>query len=233
MATPSPRELANIRKAMTGAARTLAQLERTIPTLKARAIRAVQIEGKRAHLRMYERYAKEHYANDAGMVVRISPFGEKWARRKKRLRLDPRRGVARKGILKQIKSPLGFVKQPTGFTIDLLRPALTITGRATVGKSLRALHTAKRAKAFAALGAMGVVFQETNRRSFAVNDYMPHFVAAKAPGLGALARADVALIQRAMRDSVRERIEKVKGTARKALTAEAASKLVLRLDRIA
>lgn len=229
----TPKELANLRKAMTGAARSLAQLERTIPTLKRRLIRAVQIEGKRAHLRMYERYSKSRFADSDGMLQSISPFGAAWAKRKRRLRLDSRRGVARKGVLKQIRSPLGFVKHPQGFTIDLLRPALTITGRATVGKSLRALHSKKRAKELAAIGAMGVVFKTTSKRSFAVNDYMPHFADAKAPGLGTLARADVAALNKATRDAVRERIEKVKGTARKALTAEAASKLVLRLDRIA
>lgn len=229
----TPKELANLRKAMTGAARSLAQLERTIPTLKRRTIRAVQLEGKRAHLCMYQRYAQSRFANKEGVLQSIAPFGAAWGQRKRRLRLDPRRGVARKGILKQIRSPLGFIKHPSGFTIDLLRPALTITGRATVGKSLRALHTQKRAKALAALGAMGVVFQQSAKRSFAVNDYMSHFADAKAPGLGTLARADVVAIRKAVRDAVRERIARVKGTARAALTAEAASKLVLRLDRIA
>lgn len=184
--------MANLRRASAATKRDLERFKRAVSTVHDRALRALHIEGKRVHKLIATRFAVGNYANATGAVVPIKNHGAAWAKRKARLKLDPRRGIARKGVLKQLKSPFGFIPQPKGFTIDLKAPALTITGRATVGKSLRATAVARgTARAFdGTLTSLGIKFSVTGNRSFAVNDYVDAFADAKAPGLGALADAD-------------------------------------------
>lgn len=203
----SARDLANLRRAAAATKRDLARFRRAVATVEARAVQAAHVAGKRAHKAMYDRYGAGQYANKAGNVTNIKPFGKAWATRKARLNLDPRPGVARKGILKQIRSPLGFAKAPKGFVIDLKAPALTITGRATVGRSRRAIAVAKGTSR--AAGVTGVKFSLTNRRSFFVNDYIDHFTDDKAPGLGSLADDDRAAVGAAVRDALQKHLSGV------------------------
>lgn len=214
-----------------GAARTAREFERAVTGLRQRIIRAVQVGGREVFKRMHTRFATGFYANKAGRIVPISPYGPAWGKRKLQLGLDLRPGIARKGILKTVRSPLAFVKQPRGFDIDLARPNLTITGRATLGKSARNI-AGKRITVGREVVGMAFARKVTNRRSFAVNRYIGHFADAKAPGLGNIATRDVVYLNGQARNAAAEHIARIRGASKRALAGKALARVTLRLDRL-
>jgi hypothetical protein len=218
-------ELANLRRATQGARRTLRQFERAAAQVQKKAIAAAQVEGKRAHLAMARRYLQEQYANAAGAEVRIKNYGAAWRARKARLGLRMERGQARRGVYKQVRSPLGFVKIERGFTIDLERPGLTVTGRATLSSATRTINTTRNNR----LGVLGFVIKKTNRRSFYVNDYLAFFSAAKAPGLGSITQNERRAINDAARQAVTRHIQGITNAATLQLSKDAAARIVVRL----
>ncbi len=224
-------DIGDIRRAASGAARNLRQFTRAISGIRARLIRAVHSGGREVFKLMYVRHSIGVYANAAGVVVPITPYGTPWGKRKAQLGLDLRPGIARKGVLKTIRSPLAFVKRSNGFDIDLTRPNLTITGKATLGKSKRNL-AGKRVVRDGGIVAIGVIRKLTNRRSFAVNSYLGHFADSKAPGLGNIANTDVELIRLRVGQAIAEHLASVKGMARRVLSGKAQSIFKLRLDRV-
>lgn len=214
--------IGDIRRAAMGAARTQREFERAVTGIRNRMIRAVQVAGREVYKRMYTRYGQGFYVNKAGKVVRIKPYGAEWGAMKQALKLDMRPGVARKGILKTIRSPLGFIKRSNGFDIDLTRPNLTITGRARV----KAKANSRDKKGRFLKGAAGV------RGSFVVNEYIGAFADEKAPGLGNIADRDVAFIRAAANKAASDFIARVRGASKRALTGKALAKITLRLDRM-
>jgi hypothetical protein len=189
------------------------------------------VHGRTAHKEMAAWFGIGKYAGADGNLHRIKPYGDKWGKRKKRLGLDSRRGVARKGVLKTMNAPAGFVRNPNGFEIDLHKPDITVTGRATLGKSKRALAgkriIAGKGKNRAVVG-IGVKLLNTNRRSFRVNSYLDHFVNAKAPGLKALSKAQIEHIQRKVAEAIKQEIERVMATGSRVLSRR--DRLRLRID---
>jgi hypothetical protein len=224
-------DIGDIRRATSGATQSLRAFQRALAAVKQRAVRAAQIAGREVFKRMYTRFAQGFYANKAGQIVPIAPYGDAWGKRKEQLGLDKRRGVARKGILKTIRSPLAFIKYPSGFSIDLTRPNLTITGRATLGKAMRNL-AGKRVIKDKSVVAVGVTRLLTNRRSFAVNSYIGHFADQKAPGLGNIARRDSVYINGQINEAVAQHIGNLKGASKRQLSGKAAALITLRLDRM-
>lgn len=236
-------DIGDIRHAVSGATRSLRAFQRALAAVKSRAVRAAQVAGREVFKRMYTRFAQGFYANKTGQIVPIGAYGPAWGKRKKDLKLDLRRGVARKGILKTVRSPLAFIKYPSGFSIDLTRPNITVTGRATLGKSLRNLagktlfrHGDGRLLNVSGSGAQIVARlvdrKVTNRRSFAVNSYIGHFADAKAPGLGNIAIRDQVYINGAINQAVAQHIGNLKGAAKQQLAGKARALIRLRLDRM-
>lgn len=223
--------IGDIRRAAMGAARTQRQFQRAITGLRNRMVREAQVSGREVFKRMHTRYAQGFYADKAGRIVPIRPYGPKWAKRKAELGLDMRPGVARRGILKTVRSPLAFIKRPRGFDIDLTRPNLTVTGKATLGKSARNL-AGKRIVIGREVVGMAFTRKVTNRRSFRVNAYIGAFAGRKAPGLGNIARRDVAYIVGNVNKAAARHIAQVKGAAQQQLTGKALAKITLRLDRL-
>jgi hypothetical protein len=197
-------------------------------------IRAAQLEGREVHKRNARRYARGQYANRRGGLAMIAPYGLRHGVRKAALNLDMRRGVMRKGILKTMRSPLAFVKTPTGFVIDLSLPNITVTGRASIKKVLRTI-AGKRIIAGTGRNrrvvGTGVKRVRTNRRSFRVNTYIGHFADQKAPGLGSITKADERAINRAMKRAVDAHLATVRG-ATKGLTRDAAALVRVDMTRI-
>lgn len=226
--------LGSIRRAESGATRSLREFEKAVRGIKRVMVRAVQVEGKRVHKRNARRYARSQYANRRGGLKRIKSYGVKWGKRKAQLGLDKRRGVARKGILKTVKSPKSFRKTDNGFVIDYERPDITVTGRATLGKSKRSIAGKRiiegKGAARQVIG-IGVKFQNTNRRSFRVNNYIGHFADQKAPGLGSITRKDEKAIDKEAVEAVDKHVRSVKGASR-ALTKQARTKITLKLGRL-
>jgi hypothetical protein len=227
-------ELGQIRRVGSGATRSLRDFRRALTGVRRIMIKAVQLEGREVHKRNARRYARGQYADRSGALRSIRPYGPQHAKRKARLRLDMRPGVMRKGILKTMQSPLGFVRRPDGFMIDLNLPNITVTGRATVGKSKRAI-AGKRVLAGRGKNrkvvAIGVNILKTNRRSFRVNDYIGHFADAKAPGLGNITMADQRAINKAGKEAIEKHLQTIQGASR-ALSARAAIKLKLDVRRM-
>lgn len=228
--------IGDIRRASMAATRSVRAFDRAVTALQQRAVRAAQVAGREVFKRMYTRYGQGYYADKAGRIVPIRPFGSDWRKRKEKLGLDPRRGVARKGILKTIRSPLAFVRATKGFRIDLKRPNLTITGRATLRSALRNLAgkaiVEGKGKDRKVVG-LAVKRRKTNKRSFAVNSYIGHFADGKAPGLGNIATRDYVYINGAVNEAIVDHIARVKGAAKQVLSGKARARIVLRLDRVA
>lgn len=228
--------IGDIRRASMGATRSVRAFQRAVAALKQRAVRAAQVAGREVFKRMGTRFATGFYADKAGRIVPITPYGAAWGKRKAKLGLDPRPGVARKGILKTVRSPLAFVRQPSGFSIDLARPNLTITGKATLRSALRNLAgkaiVEGKGKDRKVVG-FAVNRRKTNKRSFAVNSYIGAFADSKAPGLGNIATRDHVYINGKVNDAIVDHIAKVKGAAKQVLHGKAKALIVLRLDRVA
>lgn len=227
--------IGDIRRASMGATRSVRGFQRAIAGVKQRAVQAAQLAGREVFKRMGTRYAMGFFADKAGRIVAIRPFGTAWGKRKEQLGLDPRRGVARKGILKTVRSPLAFVRQPSGFTINLGRPNLTITGKATLSSALRNLAGKAIIEGKGAnrkVVGLAVKRRKTNKRSFAVNSYIGAFADEKAPGLGNIANRDRVYVEGAVNDAVVAHIARLKGAAKQVLTGKARALITLRLDRV-
>lgn len=221
-------DLSSVRTAQSGAARDLAAFRRALKGLQRIGVRAAQVHGRTAHKLMWAWFGVGKYAGKDGNLRDIKPYGDKWGRRKKRLGLDMRPGVARKGILKTLRSPAGFVRIPKGFEIDLHKPDITVTGRATVGKSKRNLAGKRiigKIDGKRAVIGIGLRTLNTNRRSFRVNNYLDHFVDAKAPGLKALSKAQLEHIRRKVAEAVDAEIERVIATGSRVLNRRDATRL--------
>lgn len=224
-------DIGDIRRAASGATRRLRDFKRAVAGIRQRVLREVQVSGRIVFKLMHTRYGIGVYANAAGAVVPIRPYGLVWGKRKAQLSLDLRPGVARKGILKTVRSPLAFVKRANGFDIDLTRPNLTVTGRATLGKAMRNI-AGKRRVVDGGVASIAIRRLKTDKRSFAVNNYIGPFADRKAPGLGNIAKTDTQLIRTRVGAAVADHIAKVKGMGRKVLTGRALSIFRLRLDRV-
>ena len=226
--------LASIRTVESGATRSLRDFERALKTIKRVMVKAAQVEGRKAFKRMGARYATSAYANRRGVLGRIKPYSARHGKRKRALKLDMRPGVMRKGILKTIQSPKAFIKTDGGFIIDLEKPDITITGRATLGKSQRNL-AGKRliGKLDGKRQVIGISIkaQVTNRRSFRVNNYIGHFADRKAPGLGSITTGDERKLIDAVTEASREHLRSIKGASRY-LSRNAAAKLELKIGRL-
>jgi hypothetical protein len=225
-------DLGDIRRAAMGAAREVREFDAALRALRRRLIRAMQIEGLRSAKEFAARFERLGlFANKNGALQRVKPYGDAWGKRKKRLGLDSRRGVARKGVLKTMRAPAGFARTTTGFEIDLKKPDITVTGRATVGKSRRNLAgkriIAGKGKSRAVIG-IGLRTLNTNRRSFRVNNYLDHFVNAKAPGLKALSKGQLLRIQREVKAAIEEDIQRTLTTASRKLSLR--DRIRLRID---
>lgn len=236
-------DIGDIRHATSGATRQLRVFQRAVSAVKQRAVRAAQIAGRTVFKRMYTRFATGFYANKTGQIVPIAPYSDAHGQRKRQLGLDSRRGVMRKGVLKTVRSPLAFVNIPSGFSIDLLRPNITVTGRATLGKGMRNLagktlfrHSDGRLLNVSGKGAQIVARLVnrtlTNKRSFAVNSYIGHFADDKAPGLGNIATRDRVYINGQINESVAQHLGNLKGATKRQLAGKAAALITLRLDRM-
>lgn len=209
--------IGDIRKIEAGAARTLRDFERGIKTVERRMVKAAQIRGRKAFKKISKRYERSIFVNRRGKVSRLGKYSKKHGRRKHRLNLSIRRGHMREGISKQVKSPKAFRKTKKGFVISLEAPDLTVTGRATVGKSMRTLvgkrilgkHGGKRT-------VIGAHFkkQNTDRSSFRVNRYLDHYAAQKADGLGSISQADEKKLEREVSDAAVAHIQAIRGAKR-------------------
>ncbi len=237
-------DIGDIRRAASGAARELKQFNTAARALRKRVVRAVQTEGRRKVFKnLHTRYEQERYADSRGLVKRIGAYGSKWRRRKIRLGLDLRRGVARKGIIKAVRSPRAFVKTPKGFVIDIEAADITVTGRSSVAR----LTGRKGGPVFLAgkrvitgkgkdRQVSAILLKQTpksNRRSFRVNNYIRHFAKRKAPGLGNMTSQERAFLLRVARDTALQHLQGIKGAASRRLGQKAFAKLVIRLDRVA
>lgn len=209
-------QLGQIRRVESGATRSLREFRKALAGLKRISVKAVQLAGRDAHKRNARRYARGQYADNRGGLVRIKPYSAKHGKRKAALKLDLRRGVMRKGILKTMQSPKAFIRLQNGFTLDLEAPNLTVTGRATIGKSKRALAGKRILEGKGKdrrVVAIGVKVQKTNRRSFLVNNYLDHFTDQKAPGLGNITRSDERDIEKRRREAVDQHLATIQGAA--------------------
>lgn len=226
---------ANIRAVVSGAKRRVSDFQRALKEIKRIKIRETQKAGKDAARNIATRYKFERYADDTGQVRQIRPYGAAWGKRKAQLKLDDRRGVARGGILKQVQSPLIYSALQDGFDIDIKRPNLTITGRATLGRSLRTLAGKAvvsgkgRQRAIVALTFKRV---KTSKRSFLVNAYIDHFADQKAPGLGNLSNDDLTMIETRANDAIAQHLEAVGSAGSRFLRRGAAAKLRIDLRRM-
>lgn len=202
-------ELASVRRAMMGAARELKQFKNALAGVDRRAVRGIQQGAHDLRKSFANRYGLlALYSDSRGVLRRIRMYGVEWGKRKAKLTLDMRPGVARKGVLKTLQSPRIIITVPRGFVFDLMEPDLTITGRSTVGRSARNLAGRRiiegKGKSRQVVG-MGVTRRVTNRSSFRVNNYIDHFAQLKAPGLGSIATSDLgklmdAAVQAALND---------------------------------
>lgn len=226
--------LGNIRKVESGSTKSLREFEKAVRSVKRVMVKASQVEGRKVFKRNARRYARGQYANRRGALVRIKDHGPKWKRRKQQLKLDKRRGVARKGVLKTVQSPKAFIKNKDGFTIDYERPNITVTGRATLGKSQRNL-AGKRilGEVDGRRQVVGTAIKSlvTNRRSFRVNAYIGHFADQKAPGLGSITTADVKGINKASAQAVDKHVQSIRGASR-VLSKRAAAKIEIKLGKL-
>lgn len=227
---------ANIRSVVSGAKRQLKDFQRALAEIRRIKIRETQRAGRIVHRRMGERYERGEFANDAGNVVKIQPYGAKWAKRKAQLKLDMRNGVARKGIVRQVKSPLSYLDRPDGCDFDIKRPNMTVTGRATLGKSLRTIAgkaiVSGRGKSRKVVGYQ-LKRGKTNKRSFLVNSYIDHFADQKARGLGSLANEDLAFMEDSANAKIAEHLASVQSASRKYLSGKARAMLRVDLRRLA
>lgn len=229
-------ELSSIRKAASGAAKELRDFERAVKALRKRVVRGAQQRARTTQKRMVARYERLGlFADRRGALRKIRPFGQKHRKRKRQLKLDMRRGIMRKGVLKTIKSPRAILRTPGGFIFDLKAPGITVTGRATVGKSKRSLAGKRiisgKGKSRAVIG-IGVKVQVTNRRSFRVNSYIDHFADSKAPGLGTLSREDIQDLDEAAQKAADEHIKSLTWAARAKLGKKGFLSIEKRIDKV-
>jgi len=229
-------ELGDIRKAASGATRDIKKFERALAQLRRRGVRAIQQEAQVMRKTMANRYQRLGlYADKRGALRRIRKPGKKWNDRKKDLKLDPRPGIARKGVLKTLQSPRVISKRTHGFVYDLKIPAITVTGRATLGKSERNV-AGKRimggtGKTRSVIGT-AVKRMVTNRRSFAVNSYIDHFADMSAPGLGSLSGEDKKKLDRVALEAVNKHLADLGEAGRRRLGDTSMLKFTVRSERL-
>ena len=175
-----------------GEAAILASFERVLAKMRATIIRKLQAEGKRIHREMAGAFEGERYADEGGKVHQIKSYGGAWGKYKSAHGLDMRRGHARTGIAKAIKSSAGFIPSPVGFTIDYKAAAAGLTVRERAGER------SKRRRAWVKGPMFGKGSRKTKRgrlRTFIVSEYLRHFEQAKAPGLGSLTKEQRARLE--------------------------------------
>ena len=168
-----------------GEAAILASFERVLLRMKANIIRKLQAEGRRIHAEMASAFEGERYADEGGKVHQIKSYGGAWGDYKSEHGLDLRRGHARIGIAKAVKSKAGFIPTPSGFRVDYKIAAAGIVTRE------KASERSKRRRAWAKGPMFGKGSRNTKRgrlHTFLVSAYIRHFEQAKAPGLGSLSR---------------------------------------------
>ncbi|MCZ7604840.1 MAG: hypothetical protein M5U25_01955 [Planctomycetota bacterium] len=230
------RDLGDLRRAAMGAAREVREFDAALRALRRRLLRAMQLEARTIAKMFAARYERLGlYANTSGALQKVKPYGDKWGKRKKRLGLDSRRGIARKGVLKTLKSPRIITKTARGFVFDPKIPDITITGRATVGKSLRALAGKRiigKIDGKRAVVGIGIKHQVTNRRSFRVNNYIDHFADLKARGLGSLARVDFDRMRKARHAEYDKWVSELSASARRRLAGRDLLRIMFRLKKL-
>lgn len=229
-------ELGDIRKAASGATRDVKKFERALAQLKRRGVRAIQQEAQTMRKTMANRYQRLGlYADKRGVLRRIRKPGKKWQDRKKALKLDPRPGIARKGVLKTLQSPRIIVKTTRGFIYDLKQPDITVTGRATLGKSKRNVAGKRllggKGKDRKVIGT-AVKRMVTNRRSFRVNNYIDHFADISAPGLGSLSGEDKKELDRAALAAVNKHLADLGEAGRRRLGDTSMLRFTVRSERL-
>lgn len=227
------KDLGDIRRAAMGAAREVREFDAALRALRRRLIRAMQLEGLRSAKEFAARFERLGlFANRNGALQRVKPYGDAWGKRKRRLGLDTRRGIARKGVLKTLKSPRIVTKTARGFVFDPKTPDITVTGRATVGKSKRALAGKRiiegKGKNRRVVG-IGVKHQISNRRSFRVNNYIDHFADLKARGLGSLARSDYDRMRKARHAEYDKWVRELSASAKRRLAGRDLLRIMFRL----
>lgn len=219
--------LGDIRRATSGASKSLKDFQRALDAVKAIKVRETQRMGAIMSRRIGHRYKFERYADESGAIRKIKPYSRAWGRRKAKLKLDDRRGVARGGILKQVNSPLIYAKLSDGFDIDIKRPALWITGRTRLALRRKTVLTTKTAKGYKHRLSRGL------KESFFVNAYIDHFADEKAPGLGLMASADLAEMEQAVNAKTLDHLAAIRGAAKASLTNRAIARLKLNVSRAA
>ena len=219
--------LGDIRRATSGASKSLKDFQRALDAVKAIKIRETQRQGAIMSRRIGHRFKFERFGNVEGSIARIKPFSRAWARRKAKLRLDDRRGHARGGIQKQVSSPLIYAKLSDGFDIDIKRPALWITGRARLALKRKTVLISKTAKGYRHRLSRG------RNESFFVNAYIDHFADQKAPGLGLLPNVDLAEMEQAVNAKTLDHLAAIRGAAKANLTNRALARLKLNVSRAA
>jgi hypothetical protein len=223
--------LGDIRRATSGATRNIKDFERALVAIRNIKIRETQRVGRDLSRNIFARFAAQLFADEKGSVRPLGPFGKKWRERKKQLKLRPERGQARRGIYKQLRSPLIFAKLSDGFDIDIKRPALWVTGRARLGKIEASLIRNSR-KSKNILGNV-VKTLVTNRQSFYVNAYIDAYADAKAPGLGLMSTADLVSLETQVNAKIADHLRRVRGAARASLSSKAVAVLKLKFGRAA
>lgn len=226
--------IGDIRAIEAGAKRRLRDFEKAIKAIKKVMVKQSHIEGRKIHKLNARRYARGQYASEQGKLKRLGSYGVKWGKRKLDLRLDLRRGVAGKGILKQMQSPAAFKRLKDGFEIDPEGANITITRRATLGKSNRAIAGKRILSGKGAnrqVIGIAVKFQNTFRRSFRVNNYLKHYAAKKAPGLGSATDKDYTTLERELAKAADHHIRSIKGASR-GVSKKAQSVITLKLGRL-
>jgi hypothetical protein len=219
--------LGDIRKATSSANASAADFQRALKAIRALKIKETQRVGKIVAKRIGTRFSVGQFAGVGGKIAPLGKYGNAWRLRKIQLKLDLRRGVARKGILKQVSSGQIFAPLADGFDIDIKRPALIVTGNARLGKRptfLFAKRTGGKVKKRKHTGT---------KESFFVNDYIDHYANAKAPGLGLLSTRDLLDIQEAAQKKVQAHLNAVKGAAQLRFGKAAATKLTLKIGKVA
>lgn len=223
----SKSDLARIRRAASGASRKLKDFTRALDAVRNIKIRETQKAGREVSRQLFTRFAAQLYANENGDVQRLGRFGKAWGERKKALGLRRERGQARRGIYKQIRSPMIYAKLADGFDIDIKRPALWVTGTARLTKRAALVLRNK------AGGKVSAHRYRTTQGSFYVNSYIDHYANQKARGLGLLANEDLEEIERRANEKISDHLHRIRGAARAALATRAHAKFMLSFRRAA
>lgn len=219
--------IGDIRRATSGASTSIKDFQRALAAVKAIKVRETQKAGREASRQIFTRFAAQLFADDKGVVRNLGRYGKRWGARKRALKLRMERGQARRGIFKQIRSPLIYAKLADGFDIDIKRPALWVTGRARIGKR-KTVHIRNAGK-----GGYRHRLAVSNSESFFVNAYIDHYADQKAKGLGLLANEDIAEIEQRANAAVAGHLAAIRGAAKQALSKRAQATLRINVGRAA